>query len=87
MPWQEYINVPLIKALMHHSSGTIVAIIFFKIVGVVIEYSLPHGLLRTIIETIEGFGLVFLFGWLLYQLITHLWKGRSDGSTHSIVVA
>ena len=31
--WKQYINVPLIKALAHHCSGTIVAMLFYALVG------------------------------------------------------
>lgn len=84
---QDWINVPLIRAISHHSSGAMSAILFFKIVGVVTEWGIKEGMLRSFIEGIDGVGLFSLLVLLLIQLIRHVWKAGSNGTTKILLVA
>lgn len=84
---QSWINVPLIRAISHHSSGAISAILFFKIVGWCTEWGIKEGILRSFIEGIDSVGLFSLLAILLIQLIRHVWKADSNGTTKIILVA
>ena len=85
--WKEYINLPVIKALAHHCSGTIVAMLFYALVAIIVRYSTHEGWVKDAVEIIEGIVLIGLFIVLSFQMFNHLFKGKSNGSPHSVFAA
>jgi hypothetical protein len=83
----KWINFRVITSMSHHSTGTISAIAFFKIVGWFAAWMLQDGLLRSMIEGIEAVGLISLFVLLLIGLLKHVWKDVSSGTTNVALVA
>lgn len=91
MTWKdqlkEYINIHAIKVLSHHCSGTIAAIIFFGGTGFILKLVYAEGWIHDSIEVVEGVVLIGLFVVLSYKMFVHLLKGKSNGNSHSILVA
>lgn len=88
MELNEWVNLKLTKRLSHHSSGVIAALLFWRVVGLVVKLAFSEGgWVRDTIEHIEGFVIIGLVVWLAVQLFWQLWKGRTNGSINSFVAA
>jgi hypothetical protein len=88
MKWEEWIDVPTIKALTQHASATVVALALFAVVRFVVTRVPLSETTRSIIEVVDEFVLVGLFVWLIIQMALLLWKGRiKNASTNLVLVA
>lgn len=84
----EWVNIKLIKKLSHHSSGVIMALVFWRIVGLAVTFAFSEGdWIRGIIEAIEGVVTIGLILWLAVQLFRQLWKGGTNGEIKSFLAA
>jgi hypothetical protein len=86
MKWEEWIDVPTIKALTQHASATIVALALFAVVRFVVTLVPLLPATRTIIEVTDEVVLVGLFVWLIVQMALLLWKGRIKNAAASFVL-
>ena len=84
----QWIDLPTVRALSQHASGTLAALFFFGIVRIAIEFVKLSAVTRIILEGLDEFVLVGLFVWLIYQMARLLWKGRiGNASTSFVMVA
>jgi len=87
MQWGEWIDFETLKTLSWHTSGVIGAILSFLVIGYIINWGIEKGLVKTVLEYIEGFALVGLVLWLVYQTGHLLWIRRvKNGSRLCILV-
>jgi hypothetical protein len=87
MKWGEWIDVPTIKALSLHASGTLATLLFFAIVRGALGLVGLSSTTRTILEGLDEFVLVGLFIWLIYQMACLLLKGRIKNASNLVMVA
>ena len=87
MNWDDWIDIPTIKALTQHASGTLAALILFGIVHWVLGRISLSDATRTILVVVDEFCLVGLFLWFIGQMALALWKGRIKNATSSSIVA
>jgi hypothetical protein len=91
MPWNDWLDIPIVRAVVRHTSGTVVSIPLFWVVAWTIKFFLPEGLPRTRIEKIEGVVLVGLFAILAIQLalvlIKEVWRQLKGGWNGTQVLA
>lgn len=88
MPLREWINVKVIKTLCHHASGSVVGLLFFIGMKFLIQWGLKPGTVKTILEAVDGVGIVALFILLLIQMVRHIGKDVfSDGEPPHTVLA
>jgi hypothetical protein len=91
MPWQDWFDFPIIRAVVRHTSGTVVAIVLFWLV-VWTAKQFPLGdLTRARLENIESVVVVGLFVVLAIQLalvlIKEVWKELKGGWNGTRVLA
>lgn len=72
MPWQEYINLELLKLMSHHVSGALGMIVGFWLVGSVAERIVSSGLVLTFIHTFEMVVVVAGLFWLMMFVLVEL---------------
>jgi hypothetical protein len=88
MKWEEWLDLPTIKALSQHASATLAAFLCFIVVGVAVKYAPLSEAVRAILEVIEQSVLIGLVIWFVWQTALVLWKGRiGNAPTNSFVVA
>lgn len=87
MPWQEYINLLLIKTLCHHTSGTLTAFLLFSFIGWIIKVGMTEGFVKSALQVVDGTVLIGLFVFLAIQMFQKLIKGGKNGSPLSILVS
>ena len=78
MGLKDLINVPVIVALIRHSSGALFAIGVFWLTSEVVKLGVKDEPTRHFIEQVEHYVLIALWLWLVVQLFWHLWKGRDE---------
>jgi hypothetical protein len=88
MRFTEWLDLDTLRILSRHASGVIGAMAFFKLIAWFVEWGVPEGKLRLALELIDGFALVGLFLWLVYQMGMLLWQRRvRNGSALCLVIA
>ena len=87
MEWDDWVDLPTIRALSQHASATLAALGFFAIVHFARKLVSLSETSRTILEILDEFALVGLFGWLIYQMARLLWecRGRSQDFNGSLL--
>ena len=80
----DWLDLTTIQAVCKHVSAALTSIVAFSIVGIAIHFALRDGLLKQILELVDGFVLVGLFGILGWKLLFLAW--RSDGARCIVAV-
>lgn len=87
MPLRDWINVPVIKALCQHGSGTLFAVGVFWLAGEAVKRGVHDQYTRHIIDQIESYVLIVLWIALAAQMFWHILKGKGRGHGRPILVA
>ncbi len=69
---ENWINVRVIQALVHHASAAIVALVLFWAVGFMVERLMHESPLKPYLRLFDQVVLIGLFAYLAYQLFTSL---------------
>lgn len=75
---RHWINFEAIRALTHHASGVIVAVLVFALVGRLVLYLVPDSLFKHAVIIVDDVVLVLLMIWFGYQLFVYLWNHRQQ---------
>jgi len=88
MPWSDWIDFDTLKTISWHTSGVVGGILSFIVIGYIIDWGIGAGPVKGVLESIEGFALVGLVLWLVYQTGHLLWIRRvKNGSRLCVLVA
>lgn len=88
MDWGEWINFGTLKTVSFHTSGIVGTLLSFMLVAYLIGLAIPEGPVRTVLEWIEGFSVIGLVAWLVFQTCRLLWIRRvKNGSGLCVLVA
>jgi hypothetical protein len=75
----DWLDVKTIQAICKHISAAAVGTVAFAIIGVLIHLLWPDGLLKEMLEAVDGFVLLGLFGILGLKLLNIVWRGDGTG--------
>lgn len=76
MNWGEWVDFGTLKTVSFHTSGIVGSLLSFMLIAYLIGLAIPEGPVRTILEWIEGFSVIGLVGWLVFQTGYLLWIRR-----------
>lgn len=86
MAFRDWIDVETLRAGTHHASGCLGTLVFYLILFSIVKYFMHDGILKTILELIEGGVLVGVMLILAYKVLKLLTKGGGpDGHLHALV--
>ena len=87
MALRDYINLPVIRALSLHCSGTLFAIGTFWLTSEALKWGVKDEEAVHFIELVERYVLIALWLWLVLQLFWHLVKGHKNGRNRPVFAA
>ena len=79
MALQNWVDLETIQAICKHCSAVVVAIVGFAVVGGVIYWAMPEGVLKRAVELVDGFILLCLVGILGLKLLNLTYRGTGFG--------
>jgi len=72
----EWVDFGALQTFSRHTISVVAVVISFRIVAGVIEFLVPTGPVRTILEWVEEFVIIGSFGWLVVEYAAMLWAKR-----------
>lgn len=88
MQLSEWVDIPALKALAKHTSAVIPAILFFRLLGFVIDHFIDGDKLKHKLHWIDETVLLLLFIWFAIQMAAILWHHREkNGGGLGVLVA
>jgi len=72
----EWVDFGALQTFSRHTISVVAVVISFRIVAWVIEFLVPTGPVRTILEWVEEFVIIGSFGWLVVEYAAMLWAKR-----------
>ena len=76
MDLKEWIDFGTIKTLSHHLSGIVAAILFYRVIGLALDFAVEEEPYHTVFAVTDVAILYVLLLWLIYQMACVLWNQR-----------
>jgi len=70
---EDWIHIEAIRAITHHASAVLVAIVVFGIIGRLVSYLLPEGGARKIVIVIDDIVLILVLILFAVEMLAYLW--------------